>query len=133
MARRAVVGVVWYDGEILLAKKRPDSEGFLAGEWHIPGETLESGETDEQGLMRGIREEAGVEIVVGKVISSYSTPIKHTFVTWYECRALSEEIKAGSDVDEVKWAGLEEALRVCGERTKSLWTQEIRDYLGLKS
>ncbi len=35
---RAVSAIVNYNGKILLAKKRPESEKVLAGKWHLPGE-----------------------------------------------------------------------------------------------
>jgi len=43
---------------------------YMSGKWHVPGETLEDGETDEQGLIRGIMEEAGVEVRPGKYLGS---------------------------------------------------------------
>ena len=61
--KRAVVALVEHEGKILLGKKRQDSEGFFAGKWHIPGETMEDDETDEEALIRGMREEAGIEII----------------------------------------------------------------------
>ena len=74
MIKHAVVAVVNCRDKILLGKKRKDSPKFLAGEWHIPGETVEDGESDQEALIRGMREEAGLEIEVGKYLGSHATP-----------------------------------------------------------
>ena len=48
--KRAVVAIVNHDSYILLGKKIKKEKKFFSERWHIPGETLEDGETDEQGL-----------------------------------------------------------------------------------
>ena len=127
--REAVVALINYEGRILLGKKLDRAEGFLKGKWHVPGETLEDGETDEEGLIRGIREEAGIEIKVSKYLASHQTP-KHTLVKWYECEALTYEIHPGSDLERVEWISRSEVPRYCGEGCR-LWHEEIKEYFGL--
>ena len=61
----AVSGIVNYENLILIGKKRSDSNKFLAWEWHIPGETIKEGESDEIILKRCFMEECGLEIKVG--------------------------------------------------------------------
>lgn len=72
--KRAVTGIVNYNNMVLIGKKDPNREGFLKGKWHIPGETIEGEESDESALIRGIKEEAGIEIIVGKFLASHKTP-----------------------------------------------------------
>ena len=127
LERKAVVALVNYNGNILLGKKLDRAEGFLSGKWHIPGETLENGETDEEGLIRGIMEEAGIEIKVSKYLASHRTP-KHTLVKWYECEALNYDIRAGSDLSEVRWVPKSEVIEMCHDRAKTLWPQQIQEY-----
>ena len=128
--RKAVAALVNYNGRILMGRKKAGSEGFLSDKWHIPGETLEEGETDEEGLIRGVMEEAGIKIKVGKYLASHRTP-KHTLVRWYECEPLTYDIQAGSDLSEVKWVLREEVMKMCHDRAKSLWPQQIEEYFKL--
>jgi 8-oxo-dGTP pyrophosphatase MutT (NUDIX family) len=125
--RKAVIAIVPHNGKILMGKKKDGSEGMMSGKWHIPGETLELGETDEQGLIRGIMEEAGIEVKPGKYVGSHITP-KGTIVNWYECEPLSSDITAGSDLEGVMWVPFGEVLVVCHERAISLWPEEVVEY-----
>lgn len=126
--KRAVVAVVNYKGKILVGKKRLDSHKFLRGEWHIPGGSVESNEADEAALIREIREEAGIEVKVGKYIASHLTPTSKKEARWYECFSLNNKIIPGDDLEKVKWVPRRDVLNVCGKRVYSFWSKEIIDY-----
>lgn len=51
-------------GRVLLAQRPPGKH--LAGLWEFPGGKLETGESPADGLVRELREELGVEAVVGE-------------------------------------------------------------------
>ena len=123
-----MVGIVSYAGNILLVRKRNDSSGYLAGMWHIPGETLEDGEDDEAVLKRGIREEAGIEIKVFAHIGNMRTPHKNTLVNWYFCDAVTFTLQSGSDVNDARWVAREEVAALCSEKGKALWPREAKLY-----
>ena len=126
--RRAVAGIVLDNSDnILIGKKREGSEGFLSGLWHIPGETLEKEENYEEGLIRGMKEEAGIDIKVQEYLGSHKTP-KHTLVKWYKCSPKSLQISAGSDLREVRWVPIKEVFKLCSEASK-FWPDSIKDYL----
>ena len=127
MEKRAVIAVVNYNGKILLGKKRRDSPKVLAGEWHILGETVEDGETDEEALKRGVMQEANLEITVGRYLGSHITPTNKREAKWYECFANTYQVKPGSDLEDIQWAYRNEVLDICGLRASS-WPQEIKDY-----
>lgn len=129
--RRAVVGLVKYDGDILLGKKTDSVEGLLSGKWHVPGETLEPEEDFESALVRGIFEEAGIVVEILKYLAFHRSP-KNTLVKWYECRALSRDILPGSDLEEVKWVPRNEVASICAIEGKNLWPREIRDYFQIR-
>ena len=59
-----VVGAAWIrDGRVLAARRGPGRA--RAGWWELPGGKVDPGETDEEALVRELREELGVDVVVG--------------------------------------------------------------------
>ena len=126
--RRALVAIVNFNGKILVGKKRKDSSKFLAGEWHIPGETSEANETDEEALIRGIREEAGLQIKVGNYLASHVTPTSKREARWYECFAQSNKLIIGSDLEDAKFVDRKEVLNICGKKVYSFWPEKIIEY-----
>jgi len=126
--KRALVAIVNFGGKILIGKKKTSSPKFLAGEWHIPGETAEAEETDEEVLIRGVKEEAGLDIRVGGYIASHITPTSKREAKWYECFADTDRITIGSDLEDAKFVQRKEVLKICSRRAYSLWPKEIIDY-----
>ena len=127
--RRAVIAIVCYEGKYLIGRKRADSSKFLAGQWHIIGENLEDGESDISALVRGIQEEAGINISVGKYLAAGITPTGKG-AHWYECFAQSNELRIGSDLEDARWVTRDELLKFCEERITS-WPQEIHSYFNI--
>ena len=127
MNDKKVVAVVYKGEDILIGKKKDISNHFLSGKWHIPGETIKPPETDEQALIRGIKEEANILIRVEDYIGSSRTPTKK-IANWYECYYISGNLKAGSDLDEVKWVPKRQALTHCDKEAVSLWPKRLIDY-----
>lgn len=124
----AVVAIINYQNNILIGKKKTDSKKFLKGQWHIPGETLEGNETDEQALIRGMKQETGLDIIVGRYIGSHITPTSKSEARWYECFAKNDNVIPGSDLEELKWVTKEGVLSMCSDKAISLWSKEIIDY-----
>jgi len=84
MVGYAVAAIVNYNGKVLLGKKRKDSSNVLAGEWHLLGEKVENGESDESALLRCLREEASLDIKVGKYLASHFSPTNKRKVSGLE-------------------------------------------------
>jgi 8-oxo-dGTP diphosphatase len=56
--------IIEHEGKVLAAQR--SASGSLPLKWEFPGGKLEENETEEEGLIREIREELCVEIMVGK-------------------------------------------------------------------
>ena len=100
------VGAVIVDaGKVVLVRRRYEP---LAGQWSLPGGTLELGETLEAGAAREIREETGLHVEVGPIIEVFDRimldderHVRYHFVLVdYLCRPVGGELQAGSDVDD---------------------------------
>jgi 8-oxo-dGTP diphosphatase len=64
-----VAGVVTHGGKILIGqRKRNDWHGL---KWEFPGGKIEPGEAPEQALARELREELGIEAIVGDLLQRY--------------------------------------------------------------
>jgi A/G-specific adenine glycosylase len=100
LRRKAVVphhtvtaAVIRRKGKVLLAK-RP-AGGLLGGMWEFPGGKVEEDETLETCLIREIREELGIRIVVGKTFGIYRHAYSHFRITLHAflCSVKSGEPK----------------------------------------
>jgi ADP-ribose pyrophosphatase YjhB (NUDIX family) len=97
------------DGNVVLIKRRYEP---LAGQWSLPGGTLEVGETLEAGAAREILEETGLVVEVGPVIEVFDRilvdpdqRVRYHFVLIdYLCRPIGGALQHGSDVDAVTLA-----------------------------
>jgi 8-oxo-dGTP diphosphatase len=110
---RPVVGVgaviVMRDGRVVLVRRKHEP---LAGQWSLPGGTLELGETLEAGTAREVFEETGLVVDVGPVVDVFDRILVdetgrvryHFVLVDYLCQARSDAVVAGSDVDAVALA-----------------------------
>lgn len=74
-----VKGIVVLDNQILLLKRiRPSSDGL--GYWELPGGGLEYGETPNQALIRELKEETGLDIIILKPAYTF-TKIREGYQT----------------------------------------------------
>ena len=103
---RPVVGVgavIVHEGSVVLIKRKFEP---LAGQWSLPGGTLELGESLEAGIAREMREETGLEVEVGPVVEVFDRILLdlegrvryHFVLVDYLCRPIGGRLVAGSDV-----------------------------------
>jgi 8-oxo-dGTP diphosphatase len=117
-----VGGVVVADGRALLIRRGGPP---LAGEWSIPGGLLEVGETLEQGVVRELAEETGLDVRVVELIEVFerifpapagqdgapgdpAKPQYHFVILDYLCEMRGGSLSAASDAQEIAWAREEE-------------------------
>lgn len=70
-----VTGALLFKDNKILIARRPAS-GKLPGKWEFPGGKVENGETPEECLAREIKEELGIDVMVGELFgeTTYSYP-----------------------------------------------------------
>jgi 8-oxo-dGTP diphosphatase len=123
----AVVAIINYNGKILIGKKIKDSPKFLAGKWHIPGETVLPGEDDKTALIRGMREETGISIIIGDYIGKSKTPsLKEA--RWYECFAQTDKVLAAGDLEKTLWVPKNSVINFLDMEIKRFWPKEVVYY-----
>jgi 8-oxo-dGTP diphosphatase len=109
---RPVVGVgavILVEGKVVLVRRRHEP---LAGQWSLPGGTLELGETLEAGVAREMLEETGLVVDVGPVVDVFDRilldehrKVRYHFVLVdYLCRPLAGTLRSDSDVSDVALA-----------------------------
>ena len=99
--------IISRNGRVLIAK-RP-AHGLLGGLWEFPGGKVEEDESNEQALVREIREELGSETTPLKLFGTYQhayTHFKVTLQAWTTKLANSEPVS--KEASEIRWVKIGE-------------------------
>jgi A/G-specific adenine glycosylase len=81
--------IIWKDdSHVLIAQRKLDD--MLGGLWEFPGGRLEDGESLAQCLRREIREELGLSVEVGELVTSVRHAYTHFRITLhaFQCRSM---------------------------------------------
>lgn len=113
--RIEVVGAVLVeDGRVFAAKRGPGKS--MAGYWEFPGGKIEPGETPQAALARELREELGVDVIVGPFLVSSTHDLGTSVIelSTYMCQissgnlTLTEHIQSRwitrSELNMLDWA-----------------------------
>lgn len=97
-----VSGLILRDGRVLLVRR--GKEPFL-GFWSLPGGHVEPGETPEESVRREVREETGLDVIVGAEAG------RSPHATAYVARVVGGELCAGDDATECEFIEPDEIFR----------------------
>jgi len=103
------VGALIFDLDKILLVERGKEP--LKGYWSLPGGVLETGETLEQGIIREVREETGLEVKPLKVLEIFERIIRdaqgapeyHYVLIDYICRITGGSLRAADDASRAAW------------------------------
>jgi 8-oxo-dGTP diphosphatase len=114
--------VVVRDGRVLLVHRARYDD------WSLPKGKLEEGESWEEAALREVEEETGLRCELEAFLGStrYAPGGLPKEVRWWSMAAVGEA-SACSEVDEVRWATLEEARQLLSyEGERDLVEQSLR-------
>ena len=84
-------GLIFRDGKLLITQRHAGAH--LGGLWEFPGGKRESDETFESCLVRELREELGIEVVVCEIIETieHDYPEKRVRLKFFRCEWRAHE------------------------------------------
>ena len=109
--KRPILGVgalIFNRDRILLVERGKEP---LKGYWSLPGGVLETGETLEEGVIREVREETGLDVKPVAVLEIFERIIRdaagapeyHYVLIDYICRVTGGILRAADDASRVEW------------------------------
>lgn len=96
------VGICMREGKVLIARRH--EKQMLAGLWEFPGGKIENGETEEECILREMREETGLTVELVRKIAKTDHAFTHFSITlnaWL-CNWVSGEAQPLSG-SEIRW------------------------------
>jgi ADP-ribose pyrophosphatase YjhB (NUDIX family) len=108
------VGAIISDaaGRLLLIRRGHEPGKGL---WSLPGGRVEPGETDEQALIREVREETGLTVTAGRLAGTVrrAGPGGSVLdIRDYIATVTGGTLAAGDDADDARWVGPAELTRL---------------------
>jgi 8-oxo-dGTP diphosphatase len=102
------VGAIITDpaGRLLLIKRGHEPE---TGRWTLPGGRIEPGETDQQAVVREVREETGLSVTCGGLVGSVERPAPGGAVLRirdYAATVTGGTLTPGGDAADARWVAL---------------------------
>ena len=124
--KRCVAGIVVKDDKVLIGKKIVKERHCLSNQWYIPGGHIIDGETEEQAVVREMKEECNLDVtVIGKIVEK---SFEDFSLAWFIVKLTKGEEKAGDDLQEVKWVDKNNVCKECSQTAVSRWPDELKNF-----
>jgi 8-oxo-dGTP diphosphatase len=111
MTRGAFVLITNDIGEVLLVRSLTSLK--FTDHWSIPGGVVEAYETYEQGAVREVLEEVGIDIEIGVRLSSIDSKDTGISAVTFKAAYISGEIRLQpQEIEKAEWFTIEEAKKL---------------------
>ncbi|AIQ34694.1 hypothetical protein R50345_08765 [Paenibacillus sp. FSL R5-0345] len=117
-------------GEVLMHKR---TDNLL---WSLPGGAMDFGENIEQTIIREVKEETGFDVIVNKLIGTYTDPdhiiqytngeVRQQFSLCFECKIIGGNLTVSSESHEVSFFKITDILSINAHPAQMV---RINDYL----
>lgn len=132
---KSVRGIIEKDnGIILIHRIKPQENGILRDYYVIPGGKIELGETEEETVVRELKEELGINVRPEKKLIEIESKYDDSIQIFYLCKYIDGIIGTGNGPEfqnKEKYKGTYEILVVKKENIKTinLVPEEIKHFL----
>lgn len=117
-----VAGALISGGSLLVAQR--DRPPELAGLWELPGGKVAAGESDAVALARELREELGVEVIVGERLGADVALTATTTLRAYRVTQTGGELHP-NDHRALRWVGAAELDALAWVPADRTWLAEL--------
>ncbi len=125
----AVAAILVQNKKVLLVKRKFEPR---IRDWSLPAGFVEFGETLKDALLREVKEETNLEILIGPLFDVYSAmddPRNHVVLIVYWGEILSGELKAGDDALETSFFPLDQLPHNIAFSCHTFALQQLRERL----
>jgi 8-oxo-dGTP diphosphatase len=106
---KVVCGIIFKDDHVLICRRKPEKS--LGGFWEFPGGKVEANETYEQCLIRELREELDLKVIIDRhflnIVHQYERGTIELIS--FICESKESDIKL-VDHDKIEWIPVGELL-----------------------
>lgn len=104
-----VAAVIQHQNKILAVQRGPAKYAYISEKWEFPGGKMETGETEEQTIIREIREELDMQIKVQSKLLTVEHPYPdfHLTMHTYLCETEQSEPKLTEHL-AFRWLSIDE-------------------------
>lgn len=71
--------------------------------WNLPGGQLEKNETVEIGVVREVKEETGLNVIVERITGVYTKKDKNEIVFSFLCKIINGKITLNNEADKIEY------------------------------
>lgn len=100
------------DGKLLIIRQSAEyAKGKKVGQYDLPGGKIELGESFAEGLKREVREEAGLDVEIGKpfYVGEWRPVVKDQILQiigiFFVCASSDKKVLLSADHDDFQWIG----------------------------